>query len=232
MYPALSSVHTNTLNFVHTDPGILCFFFLLFFAYFFLHFGTFCVMQLRGEQCVLHCHLSMQTRWILKILWLKQRKLTLSHIDLEPISINMTFVRALQKGGKGSYCSPFYLLLYLPVWLRALRKKARGEAGYRCSSKGFALRVVCLSLMGGWTRQSYGHRSVHLSSTLSLLHLLNIKMYLSVFLNVFVQIATYICLSLMGGWTRQSYGHRRAHLSSTLSLSFIRWISKCICLNF
>ena len=105
----------------------------------------------RGEQCILPCHLSILTHWTLCIywfrhssfffsmffwiyllhfwhfrlmqhwalhlLWLKQRKLTLSHIDLNPISINRTFLRALQKREKGSYCSPFYRLLYLPVWL-------------------------------------------------------------------------------------------------------------------
>ena len=114
------------------------FFFSIFFWIHLLHFA---------EQCILSFHLSIH-RALHHPQWLKQRKLTLSHIDLNPISINRTFQRALQKGGKGSYCSPFYRLLYLTaVWVWALRKPSP-RGGYRCSSKGFVLRVVCLSLMG------------------------------------------------------------------------------------
>ena len=112
MYPALSSVHTNTLNFVHILIQAFFVFLRNLFWIYLLHFWHFRLMQ----------------HWALHLLWLKQRKLTLSHIDLNPISINRTFLRALQKGGKGSYCSPLYRLLYLTaVWLWALRKPRGGE---------------------------------------------------------------------------------------------------------
>ena len=113
MYPALSSVHTNTLNFVHILIQAFFVFLLNFFGFIFCIFGTFA-----------SCNIELY----IYIKWLKQRKLTLSHIDLNPISINRTFLRALQKGGKGSYCSPLYRLLYLTaVWLWALRKPRGGE---------------------------------------------------------------------------------------------------------
>ena len=166
MYPALSSVHTNTFNFVH----------ILIQAFFVRRFSSSCIFYLFFAFSA-HATLSLHLKW------LKQRKLTLSRIDLSPISINRSFLRALQKGGRG-----------LPSIGSSISQYEYGlpcesqEGGYRCSSKGFALRVVCLSLMGGWTGQSYGHRRAHLSSTLSLLHPLNIKMYLSKLQNIFVQI--------------------------------------------